>query len=583
MMRIVLGRLPVTKYQVALFSPRFFSSTVSRTHLQDEYSRLVADGTLQKDERQLEVLAELDVLRYDLLTEVPVKKQASVRAPVAKPQAAPVAEKSGFFSSFFNKNASLAPTTTVASNFASKPSGVSFNIPEGTLKGVYLYGTVGTGKTFLMDMFYTSLEGTNITRTRKHFHQFMLQDVHMRIHKWRQSGQRGDPIDPCALEIAKGNKVICFDEMAVTDVADALILNRLFHTIMAQGTLLITTSNRAPEDLYLGGINRHVFLPFIDLINKQCLVRNINHGKQAATSTVDPTAQPDWGDVAAEEAKKAANVAPTIAPKDYRKETVILPDIILSPCSSMENKIKIHQWFNHLANPSPNASKSFTPPKFEKTTSLPAIKTSPERLDVMMGRHIDVLRGSVGPDGEVNHNVCLFTFDELCKEMLGAADYTTLCRTYRAMILTDIPVLTANNHTEARRFITLIDALYDNNVMVIASTEKTVDELFNHFTVMLSDSRFDTDKMACSNGADEALDFNAYESPMSKKTNEMGNVIAALKKTPEGVKELNVSRAALSGIRDVAFAFARANSRLKEMQGKTYLERTKYNGTASAW
>jgi len=147
-------------------------------------------------------------------------------------------------------------------------------------QGVYFYGDVGRGKTAMMDVFYNSVD---VTRKRRvHFHAFML-DVHARIHTWRQlaksNGTEGDPIPPVAKDLAQISWLLCFDEFQVSDTADAMILARLFKALFDNGVVVVTTSNRPPDDLYIGGLNRELFLPFIDILKSKLDILQLDGGQ----------------------------------------------------------------------------------------------------------------------------------------------------------------------------------------------------------------------------------------------------------------------------------------------------------------
>ena len=161
----------------------------------------------------------------------------------------------------------------------SSPLGWLFAKPEAPLpKGLYVWGSVGRGKTMLMDLFFKSL--TVRRKRRAHFHAYMA-DVHERIHDWRQKLKRGevegdDPIRPVAADLAKEARVLCFDEFAVVDIADAMILGRLFTALFEQGVVVVATSNVPPDDLYKEGLNRTLFLPFIELMKERAEVFHLD-------------------------------------------------------------------------------------------------------------------------------------------------------------------------------------------------------------------------------------------------------------------------------------------------------------------
>lgn len=156
---------------------------------------------------------------------------------------------------------------------SSKPAA---DIPSDLPRGLYLYGDVGSGKTMLMDLFYDTLPPAVKSKTRIHFHNFM-QDVHRRLHKMKlQHGSDIDAVPFVAAEIAEGGNVLCFDEFQCTDVADAMILRRLLESLMSHGVVLVTTSNRHPDELYKNGVQRESFLPAIALLKSRLHVVNID-------------------------------------------------------------------------------------------------------------------------------------------------------------------------------------------------------------------------------------------------------------------------------------------------------------------
>ncbi len=283
----------------------------------------------------------------------------------------------------------------------------------GTVRGIYLWGGVGRGKSMLMDLFASSLD---IDRKRRvHFHEFMLE-VHERLRAERLK-ERGDPIPPVAAALAAEARCLCFDEMVVNNSADAMIMSRLFTSLINHGVTLVITSNRSPSELYKDGLNREHFLPFIALIGLQLDVLALN------------------------------------GPTDYRLERLggmktwhyPLGDAATSAC---------REAFFRLTDYSP-----------EDAAHVPV-----QELSVHGGRHIHVPKSLKG--------VAVFSFARLCKEARGAADYLAVARRYHTVIIVGIPVLGPDNRNEAARFVTLIDALYEHHVKLIAAAAARPEALY---------------------------------------------------------------------------------------------------------
>jgi cell division protein ZapE len=279
--------------------------------------------------------------------------------------------------------------------------------------GVYLWGGVGRGKSMLMDLAFAHIAVE--PKRRVHFHEFMLE-THERLRKARES-EAGDPIEPVAEAIAAEARLLCFDEMQVNNPADAMILSRLFGKLLAEGVRVVTTSNRPPHDLYKDGLNRELFLPFIDLIEKRMLVVEVN----GAT--------------------------------DYR----------------LERLTGVEVW--HVPN-GPDATAALSRAFFQ-LTDYPVedrSKVPSEDIDVGGGRMLHVPKSLKG--------VAVFSFKRLCGEARGAADYLAIARRYHTIIIVGIPVMTLEMRNEAARFVTLIDALYEHNVKLLAAADAEPQALY---------------------------------------------------------------------------------------------------------
>ncbi|PRP82434.1 hypothetical protein PROFUN_10134 [Planoprotostelium fungivorum] len=281
-------------------------------------------------------------------------------------------------------------------------------------KGAYLYGDVGCGKTFLMDLLYDACrDNREIQCRRVHFHDFML-DVHHRMHLHRQKEARADPIPPLVKELCDQTWFLCFDEFQVTDVADAAILHRLFSSLFHNGVIVIMTSNRVPKDLYKNGLKRELFLPFISLLESQNHILCLNSGI------------------------------------DYRL------------AGTMSKKI-----FNYPLN---QETTAILDDLFQKLSHGHAITS--QTLDVGSGRKFVVDRCARG--------VARFTFEELCLKPLGSGDYIAISKNFHTVIMDNIPVLNAYTQlNQARRFINLVDELYNYKVKFICSAAASPQELLS--------------------------------------------------------------------------------------------------------
>jgi cell division protein ZapE len=345
--------------------PSFISRPVSA-----RYKALVDGGTLERDPAQLAAVAKLDRL-------------------VAALEQNRLARKSSALGWLFGQRE-----------------------PAQSPRGVYLWGSVGRGKTMLMDLFYDAAGGP---KRRTHFHIFMA-DVHERIHDYRQKLKRGevkgdDPIAPVAGALAEEATLLCFDEFAITDIADAMILGRLFKALFEHGVVVVATTNLPPDDQYRGGLNRTLFLPFIAMIKERMEVVHL----QART--------------------------------DYRLEKIGDSPVYYVPAD--------------------DDARRAMDDMFARLTGGGAAR--PVRL-MVHGHAVDVPAQAMG--------VARLSYDDLCRRPLGASDYLALARSFHTILLEGVPVIPAERRDEAKRFITLVDVLYERRVKLIVLADAEPQDLY---------------------------------------------------------------------------------------------------------
>jgi cell division protein ZapE len=325
-----------------------------------EYDRRVDSGTLKPDAAQRAVVAKLDDLASRL-------------------------EQSASSSGLFSR----------------------FRKPPPAPKGLYIHGEVGRGKTMVMDLFHGVVDAQ--PKRRVHFHAFM-QEVHKRLHAARQSHTQ-DAIAPVAKAIAKEARLLCLDEMQVTDIADAMIVGRLFEGLLAHGTTIVTTSNLKPGDLYRNGLNRQLFLPFIKLIGERLDVVSLD------------------------------------SPTDYRLGRIKAHETFLTPISA-ETDARLQDLWVRLTDTE---------------------KGDPMEIDVL-GRKLHVPQAA--------HGCARFSFAELCERPMGPPDYLALAENFRVLFLEHIPALKPDLRNEARRFVLLIDTLYDGKVRLVATSAQAPEHIY---------------------------------------------------------------------------------------------------------
>lgn len=276
---------------------------------------------------------------------------------------------------------------------------------QNSVKGIYFWGGVGRGKTFLMDIFYQVLPEENKMRT--HFHDFMNQ-IHRAL---KQQPNRENPLKNVAQEIARSIKVLCLDEFVITDIGDAMIIAGLLESLFEAGVVLVTTSNSAPENLYHDGLQRTRFLPAIDLLSRHCEVVNLDGGE------------------------------------DYRLKGLQQTHLYTVPHSTAALE-EIHRYLD------------------EHVTSVQLCQDSL----MINGRELDF-------------QVCAedavwFSFEELCKTTRSQNDYLEIARLFNTLILTDVEKMSAMDDDVARRFVLLIDVIYDHRVKLICTAEASAKDLY---------------------------------------------------------------------------------------------------------
>lgn len=347
-------------------------ATSAQHTIRARYDALVANGALERDAAQIAVLDKLDaLLRHIDRPDAPKRERQTLAAR--------------------------------ARAWLSRRSPQIFEP-----RGLYIWGLVGRGKTTLMDLFFDALRIENKRRT--HFHAFMA-DVHARLHHARRTSE-SDPVARVAAEIARETRVLCFDEFSITDIADASILSRLFTTLLAQGVVVVATSNVEPRRLYESGRNRDLFLPFVALLEERL-----------ETVRLD-------------------------ARTDFRLEKHALRESYLTPAGER--------------------SRHAIDALFLAMTGVAL--GEPSTLDVM-NRSIDIPQAA--------GRVARFQFADLCSRPLGASDYFALASVFDTIIVENVPKMNFDRRNEAKRFITLVDVLYEKRVHLVLSTEAQAHELYD--------------------------------------------------------------------------------------------------------
>lgn len=405
-----------------------FSSAVNPTSEDDFHGEgavtnrlndLIAKGEIQPDGHQLAAAEELDRI-YDYL----MSNDPPPLTPTATPSDAPTTKKS-FFGGLFG--ASTPTAADVSQRLNSLLPFLSAN------KGAYMFGGVGCGKTFLMNLLYDAVDMGPWAKDKQkvHFHKFMLQ-VHQHMHEQRKIQPfNADLIAPVVDEILKQGRFLCLDEFQVTDVADALILQRLFEGLWSKGCILVATSNRPPRDLYLHGLQRDRFLPFIDRLEQRCAVVDLLDSETDYRLLANATSE-----------------------DGTTNNSSSRPIVYFTKGGAASSK-ECRTLFYKLAEGHP---------------------TNPTTLSTQ-GRTVPI------PLACTQKKIAFFDFADLCQKAMGAADYLVIANNFSTVFIHNVPKLTVNELNWLRRFITFVDTMYELRVTLILHTARPVEGVHQLFTV----------------------------------------------------------------------------------------------------
>jgi predicted ATPase len=678
------------------------------------YRQQLHAGRIQSDEQQLQLALKLDSLYDALLVGSSSTKNNRLSKNRMddfsykynlhqKPPTSSSSLTSSSITTTFLEQCRSYVMTNLLHNTASSLSSRQIPSPLPPCKGLYIYGSVGVGKSFLMDLFHQSMMDAFISTTttttttttilnennnknkekktadnakvqeddeeetknnnnnhffvrRVHFHDFML-DVHQRIHYYKQEHPKSDPIPPVALALAVQQqqqqqhdettrilvgrqqlRLLCLDEFQVTDIADAMILKRILELLIHEfQVVLVTTSNRGPESLYQGGINRDRFVPFLHDTLYKCmevvkLCGSLDYRRRRHCPPPNPPPNPPPHNHSHHHHLVGDNITSTIATtvswlgsKVSNEENFMDTISSLKQCYFLSTDPTTPESLNTIFNrfggggsgggdlndddddddkqeQGKEAQLASSTKKIKAATTTSTTTTS-TTLSVPMGRSLFLSR--------TNAHCAWMTFDELCRQPLGFADYLVLCQRFSILVVTNIPPL--NNTAsvnEARRFVTLIDALYETKTKLVASLDVPLEQLLlvvdrsddddddenndNDDTVMLkaeSTNNGKDQKMEIRVTKDDDDDDDDDDNNHDINSNDHGadtlfvkgeggsssSASTTMIRTKEGGEvewsatgRMGVSLAPLSMVRDVSFSVQRCASRLNEMKQPTW-------------
>ncbi|PWR02210.1 cell division protein ZapE [Meridianimarinicoccus roseus] len=343
------------------------------------YATRASEGTIKADPAQEAVLPELERIRQDLAAPPP-KRGLFGRAPRPAP-----------------------------------------------VKGLYLWGGVGRGKSYLMDLFVTHV---SVPKRRVHFHAFM-QEIHAGMTEARKRGV-DDALAPVADKLVQEVRLLAFDEMQITDITDAMIVGRLFERLFDAGVAVVTTSNRHPDELYKDGLNRALFLPFIEMIKDRLTVWEL------------------------------------ASPTDYRQDRLEGAQVYFHPADAAARAAVDDLWHDMTHTPRARARATEAQQKMQQRgVGLPG---EDGLVLKVKGREVRLAR--------FRNGVARVSFWDLCGVPLGPADYLAVADAVRVLILEDVPRLGISNFNEAKRFVTLVDALYEAGTRLVVTAADAPERLY---------------------------------------------------------------------------------------------------------
>lgn len=381
--------------------------------------------------------------------------------------------------------------------------------------GVYIYGGVGTGKSRIADLFAATLP-KEVTRRRAHFFEFMT-DVHMRLHRARSASNfAGDPLVRIGQEVQSENSVLCLDEFQVSDIADAMILKRLFGSFWASGGVMVSTSNRHPTELYKNGLNRGLFIPFIEDLQKRCVLFEM---KGQHDYRMDARRQ------------------------DQRK------DIFFTDETEFEDSRKI-------------LTKNAV---FQESVEIPVIMNRKLKVRASMNEKADGRKSSV----------VVATFASLCEAHVGAADYHALCNFASVIYLSGLRQFASDELDIVRRFITLIDVAYESKTRILCLSTHSILNTFENIilaeTPGEANPNLSNSPPAALARLREALQNQnlVVKGEGGSSSSMMSTFINDVEWSATGLKKASLATGG-AGETDVRFAVGRAISRLSEMSSVSY-------------